>query len=416
VPEVVAVAEQQAVDGQRADGHWYISVDDHVVEPPSLWWDRLSAKDREVGPRVVQDTCEMVRRPETLAVQFIKGGDGPMMDWWLYEDLAKPVQKVVACVGFPVDEHTTGPIAYADMRPGCYDQKARLADMDVNWTERSLCFPYIPRFSGQMFYEATDKALARRCVEAYNDWMVEEWCAGSGGRLIPLCIISLWDPVAAAAEIRRNAGRGVRAITFPEMPHYLGLPSIHDPSGYWDPVFDAANETQTVLCMHIGSASKMADVSPFCPRAANTVLTFSLAQMSFTEWLVSGVLAKYPKLKIAYSESQVGWMPFVIERLDKCFAHTAYAEMPAFVTEPPSTYIKGRVFGCFFDDDTGVAARQAIGVGQLLFESDYPHQDSTWPHTSEVVDRIAEQVSAEELEMILRTNAIEMLGLPAELG
>ncbi len=155
-----------------AGEHWLISVDGHVVEPPNVWWDRLSTRDREVGPRVVRDTCETRREPQNLRVTYVKGGNGPMTDWWLYEDLAKPVQKVVACAGIPIDEHNTDPIAYADMRPGCYDPVERLKDMDVNFMERSLCFPYITRFCGQMFYEAKDKELALRCVRAYNDWMI----------------------------------------------------------------------------------------------------------------------------------------------------------------------------------------------------------------------------------------------------
>jgi predicted TIM-barrel fold metal-dependent hydrolase len=390
---------------------WIISVDDHVVEPPHVWTDRLSSRDRESGPRVVQDTCETVKDARTLRVSYVKGGEGPLIDWWLYEDLAKPVPKVVACAGYPVDEHTTDPIAYRDMRPGCYDPQARLADMDLNSTERSLCFPFIPRFCGQMFYEAKDKTLAMRCVSAYNDWMVEEWCGSSGGRLLAVGLIPLWDPVAAAAEIRRNAARGCRAITFPEMPHHLGLPSIHDPDGYWDPVFDACNETATVLCMHIGSGSRMAETSPFAPRAANTAMTFSMAQLSLVEWLVSGNLVRYPKLKIAYSESQIGWIPFILERLDNVFVHSAYAELPAIITQPPSSYVPGRVYGCFFDDDTGLRNRDAVGVTQIAFEIDYPHQDTTWPNTSKVVERMAEQVTPEELERIVRTNAMEMLGL-----
>ena len=334
-----------------------------------------------------------------------------MMDWWIYEDLAKPVEMVVACAGIPIDEHNTDPIAYEDMRPGCYDPVARLADMDLNKTERSLCFPStVSRFCGQMFLEAKDKDLASRCVQAYNDWMVEEWCGDSQGRLVPLCLIQLWAPDIAADEIRRNAARGVRALTFSEMPHYLGLPSIHDPSGYWDPVFAAADETGTVVCMHIGSGSRY-DISPYAPRAVNTVLTFANAQKSLVEWLCSGVLVRYPNLKIAYSESQVGWMPFVMERIDKTFTHTGYSELPALIDQPPSSYIKDRVFGCFFDDDTGIANRDVIGVGQMLFESDYPHQDSTWPNTDQVVARIASQVNDAELDMILRTNAIRMLGL-----
>jgi predicted TIM-barrel fold metal-dependent hydrolase len=395
--------------------HWYISVDDHVVEPPNLWTDRLSRADREIGPRVVRDTCEVRRDPANLRVEYVKGQDGAMTDWWLYEDLAKPVQKVVACAGLPVEEHDTSPISYDEMRAGCYDPVARLADMDVNYCERSLCFPYITRFCGQMFYEATDKDLADRCVLAYNDWMIDEWAGGSGGRLLPVCLIQLWNPQAAAAEIRRNAARGNKAITFPEMPHYLSLPSIHHPSSYWDPVFQACDETGTVICMHIGSASKMADVSPYAPRAANTVMTFSMAQLSFVEWLVSGVLVRFPNLKIAYSESQVGWMPFVMERLDKVFTHTAYAELPDIIDRPPSSFIPDRVFGCFFDDDTGIANRGVIGVGQMLFEVDYPHQDTTWPNTDRVTARMAEMMNASELELVLRGNAIRMLGLEERL-
>ena len=141
-------------------------------------------------------------------------------------------------------------------------------------------------------------------------------------------------------------------------------------------------------------------------------LTNMNSQMSMADWLLSGVLARFPQLKIAFSESQIGWMPFMIERLDKCFTHTAYAEMPSIVTEPPSHYIKDRVYGCFFDDETGIKNRDSIGVSQLLFEVDYPHQDTTWPHTAKIVDKLAEQVSPVELEMILRGNAIKMLGLP----
>src|SRR5690606_33157948 len=136
-----------------------------------------------------------------------------------------------------------------------YDQKARLEDIDVNWVEASLSFPTFPRFCGQTFLEASDRELASLCVTAYNDWMVEEWSANTGGRLIPLTIVPLWDPVAAAAEVRRNAERGVRALAFSEIPYHLGLPSIHDKE-HWEPLWQACEETSTVVCMHIGSSSK----------------------------------------------------------------------------------------------------------------------------------------------------------------
>ena len=390
---------------------WIISVDDHVVEPPSLWQDRLTGLDREVAPRVVADTCQTIYEPMTRAVRYVKGGEGPVVDWWIYENTAKPIPMVVACAGYPFEEHTIEAIAYADMRPGCYDSTARLADMDENHTERSLCFPYVTRFAGQWFLEATDKDLALRCVQAYNDWMVDEWCGDTGGRLIPLGLVPLWDADLAAAEVYRTAARGMRAITFTEMPSNLGLPSIHDPSRFWDPLFRACDETGTVICMHIGSGSKMADVSPFAPRAANTALTFAMAQTSLVEWLVSGNLVRFPKLKIAYSESQIGWMPFILERLDKVFEHREYAGMDPIITERPSSYMAGRVYGSFFDDEVGIANRHIIGVKQLVFEIDYPHQDTTWPNTLAVVEKMASMVTPAELECILRTNALDMLGI-----
>jgi predicted TIM-barrel fold metal-dependent hydrolase len=394
---------------------WVVSADDHVVEPPSIWWDRLSTRDRELGPRVEQDTCETTTDPDTGGTVYIKGKDGPMTDWWVYEDWAKPMSRVSACAGLPWEMHTPEPINYADMRPGYYQPAARVADMDLNYTERSLCFPNMIRFCGQIFHEAKDKDIAMKCVRAYNDWMIDEWCGPYGGRLIPLCLVPFWDPVATAAEIRRNAGRGCRAITFPEIPNYLGLPSIYDPSGFWEPVFEACNETSTVICMHIGSGSKLVQASPHAPMAVTLTMKHDVSQLAMTEWLCSGVLARYPKLKIAFSESQIGWVPYVLERIDKVYTHETYAQFPSIITEPPSTYMKGRVYLTFFDDETGVRDREAIGVSQIAFEVDYPHQDTTWPDTRLAVEKMAKLMDASELEKVLRGNTLEMLGLPDTL-
>ena len=148
-----------------------ISVDDHVIEPPHVWQDRLPAKLRERGPRVERDSyrIEWVNGIQT----FVKGGDGPVTDWWVYDDVTWCHQMLNASAGYAPDEWWMGPIAFDQMRPGCYDVKARLADMDENHVEASLCFPTFPRFCGQLFAERADKDLALTCVRAYNDWMVE---------------------------------------------------------------------------------------------------------------------------------------------------------------------------------------------------------------------------------------------------
>ena len=391
---------------------WVISVDDHVVEPKDVWSSRLPHALRDQGPHVVEDTCEVTFDPKTGAHSFVKGGDGPIADWWIYGDAMRPIPQVMACAGSRPEDFTLQPIPFSAMRPGCYDRDARLADMDINRVERSLCFPTFPRFAGQMFHEATDKDVALLSVRAFNDWMIEEWCAPSGGRLIPLCIVPLWDAQLAAVEVRRIAALGCRAITFPELPSYLGLPSIHDVDLFWEPLWQACNETGVTIHMHIGSGSKMPQTSIDAPSGVGVAVTSINAFMALADWLLSGVLARYPNVKIAFSESQVGWMPYVIERCDRVFQQSSgWSKINASITELPSTYVPGRVYGCFFDDMVGIETRDLIGVTQLLFETDYPHQDSTWPHTPEVVARIAAKVSAAELEMMMRTNAIELLSL-----
>jgi predicted TIM-barrel fold metal-dependent hydrolase len=152
------------------------------------------------------------------------------------------------------------------------------------------------------------------CVQAYNDWMVEEWCAGTGGRLVPLCLVPLWDGELAAAEVRRNAARGVRAVAFTELPSYLGLPSPH--SGHWDRFFRACSETETAVCMHIGSGTKTPQASPDAPDAVAASIIFGNSAASMADFLYSGVFVRFPQLKVLYAECQIGWIPYLLERLD----------------------------------------------------------------------------------------------------
>ena len=284
-----------------------------------MWQDRLPAKYREIGPRL--------ERRKVKNMKFVGGvfsyeaagdnEDGTWCDWWLIEDLQYPLTRLSAAAGYPRDEITVSPITMDDMRKGCWDQKARLEDMDVNHVDASLAFPSFPRFCGQTFAERKDKVLGDLCVKAYNDWMFDEWCAGTNGRLIPLIIVQLWDAKLAADEIRRNAARGCHAVTFSEIPPFLGFPSIHDKDGYWDPFLAACEETDTVINMHIGSSSKMPSTSADAPAAVGSTLTYMNAAMSLTDWLMSGVFERFPKLTIAYSEGQIGWIPYVLERADK---------------------------------------------------------------------------------------------------
>src|ERR671910_112087 len=246
-----------------------ISVDDHVVEPPTLWTDRLPSKYADRAPRVERDKAKF--HFEGGVFSYERGvEDGQWCDWWLYDDLVYPFPKLSAAIGF--DDLDVTPTTFDEIRPGCWIQSDRLADMTANHVEASVCFPNtLPRF--------------------------------------------------------------------------------------WDPLFRACEETGTVVCMHIGSSSKMPATSPDAPFIVSSTLTFSNAMGSMLDYIFSGTLDRFPGLTIAYSEGQVGWMPYVLERADKLWAERGDNSFGTSLPQKPSSYVHHRIYGCVFDDEIGLKNR-----------------------------------------------------------
>ncbi len=392
-----------------------ISVDDHVVEPPDLWTSRLPAKYQDVCPRVERDRALPVVGRTLGSMDTQKGHpDGQWADFWRYEGKVNMLPFSSVAYGRQGLDFT--PITFDEIDPACWQQGPRLEAMDRNHVEASICFPNIlPRFCGQTFLEASDKELALLCVQAYNDWMIDEWCAGDAhGRLIPLTLVPLWDVQLAVAEVERCAARGSHAITFCEAPYHLGLPSVHDVDRYWDPLFAACEETQTVINMHIGSSSQMPRTSPDAPMFVSSTLTFMNALGSMVDFLISGTFVRFPELHIAYSESQAGWAPYVLERADKLWEQRkAGTFFGSDLPERPSSYFADHIWLCIFEDETALETRDRIGMGQLTFEVDYPHLDTTYPHTKKVAEEIAAAAGLDEHEtwQLFRGNAIRAYGL-----
>jgi predicted TIM-barrel fold metal-dependent hydrolase len=398
-----------------------ISVDDHVVEPPHVWQTYLPQRFREKGPRVEREKWgPFVHKPGARYRNTVDP-DGKEGDFWIFEDEVIYVHK--SFVAIPLSATPDGdvknfdrtvmqmvPITYDEMRPGCYDREARIEDFELNWVDGSLPFPTFPRFCGQTFLEAKDHELGLACVQAYNDWMVEEWCEPSRGYNIPLCIMPLWDAGLAAAEIERMAAKGVHAFCFSEIPTRLKLPSIH--SGEWDPMFAAADANDIVLCMHVGSSSTMPAASPDSPEAVGGTVAFNNVMASMADWLFSGNLIRFPNIKLAYSEGQIGWIPYALERADTVWEHhNPWMHTKDRIPELPSSYYWGRIFGCFTADRHGLANIDACGEDNICFETDYPHTDTTWPHSKEYAEKMIDGITDEQAYKVLRGNAIKMLSL-----
>jgi predicted TIM-barrel fold metal-dependent hydrolase len=393
-----------------------ISVDDHVTEPPDLWTSRLAQKFQSRAPRVKRDKIKA--HPDARLMQYeIGAADGQDGDYWIFDE--QPLKyglltPITHAIGY---EKAMGnyPLTYDSIHPGAWIQADRLADMTRNHVEASLCFPNIvPQFCGQTFLRQPDKELSLACIQAYNDWVIDEWCCGEGrGRLIPLALSPFWDPVLAAAEIRRCAAKGCFAVSFCENPHDLGLPSLYD-TQWWAPFFDACNETSTNISMHIGSSDVLPTTSPDAPYMMTSILMFQDSMTSMLNFVLAGVFERYPNLKIAYSEGQIGWLPYAIRRADKVWAGkdkegAGYKRTP----NPPSSYIPGHVYGCIFDDDTALHCRKLIGMSQIMIEVDYPHSACHYPHVLETGLALCAEAGLDDAEryQLFRGNAIEAYGL-----
>jgi predicted TIM-barrel fold metal-dependent hydrolase len=377
---------------------WLISVDDHVLEPPNVWIDRVAAKDRDRAPHMEVDD------------------DG--QDYWVYDGKRYPSSGLSAVAGKSKEEFSPEPLPYSEMRPGCYDAKARIEDMDRAGILASLCFPTITRFCGQLFMEASDRDFGLVCLKAYNDWMIEEWSGAVPGRYIPLILIPMWDPKLAVAEMHRCAEKGATTFAFSENPAPIGLPTIHDKNRYWDPVMSAANELEMVASMHVGSSSQVPQIAPDSPFMANLAWGAIRTSGAMLSWIFSGMFERYPKLKIALSEGEIGWMPYFLERaeqvLDKQrhwvkkgqrFMDHAGNEGVDLDTLDVRATFRDHVFGCFIDDAHGIASIDEIGEDNIMCETDYPHSDSTWPNCVEVVKNRIGHLSPEVQYKILRGNA-----------
>lgn len=385
-----------------------ISADDHVIEPAHVWQDRMPSKHKELAPKIVIAPQGEMTLNDGVWVETPGTGD-KMAAWWHFENKRYQIKQMVACPGIPPEEVTMEGVTYDDIAPGCYDPIARLADMDINHVEASLCFPNYPRFCGQLFSEADDLELGLLCVQAYNDWMIDEWCGSSGGRLIPLCIVPLWDAELAAKEIYRVAEKGCRAVAWSELPAWLGRPGLH--GDYWDPFLKACEETQTVICMHIGSGTKTVQTSPEAPTVVTANLIVCNSAASMIDWIFSGKFEQFPNLKLLYAESQIGWIPYFIERADDTWRTHQWAQGEKRIPKPPSHYYKRHVYSCFFKDTVGIDLLDRIGEDNVLFETDYPHQDGTFPNTLAIAEELFGHLEQETIDKIARDNAIKLFGL-----
>jgi predicted TIM-barrel fold metal-dependent hydrolase len=375
------VTEQHDVDDLV-----FISVDDHVVEPPDLFHGHIPDRYADRAPRVVRtDTGN---------------------DVWVFEGAEVPNIGLNAVAGRPKDEYGIDPTSFEEMRPGCFDVHERIKDMSAGGVLACMCFPSFPSFSGRLFHACEDKDLALAVVRAYNDWHVDTWCGTYPGRMIPMALPVLWDPELCAQEIRRVAAKGCHSLTFTENPATLGLPSFHDE--HWDPMWRALVDEGTVLNIHLGSSGQLAVTAPDAPIDVMITLQPMNICMAAADLVWSRIFKEYPTMRVALSEGGTGWIPYFLDRLDRTYEMHHRWTGQDLGGRLPSDVFREHILTCFIADPIGLALRDEIGIDNICWEQDYPHSDSSWPHAPEELVTTAARydVPRADLDKITHENAM----------
>jgi predicted TIM-barrel fold metal-dependent hydrolase len=361
-----------------------VSVDDHLIEPAGMFEHHMPARLKGRAPRIA------------------KGTDGA--HHWVVEGMRAPGLGLNAVMGRPPEEYGFEPVAYDQVRKGCFDVHARIEDMNANGVLGSICFGSFPGFAGARFQKIEDKELALAVIRAYNDWHFHDWCSQYPGRFIPIALLPLWDAGLAAAEVERMVKLGVHAVAFPENPALIGLPSLHSQS--WDPLWKICADNRVVLCAHIGSAGNApypSDESPI--DAWITSMPISIANAA-ADWTFAAFWRKYPQLRMALSEGGIGWIPYLLERADFTQQHHSAWTHSKLGGEKPSDVFKRHVITCFIDDEFGLRNRYDIGVDMITWECDYPHSDSVWPRSPESLWGRIKLLPGDEIAKITHLNAM----------
>jgi predicted TIM-barrel fold metal-dependent hydrolase len=362
-----------------------ISSVDHVIEPPDVWTRRLP-KNKFAGRIPQLERCT----------------DGS--DQWSVDGRKFPLC-AVARVGALMHGRVNVPKRWEEIPKAAYDPTSHLKALDEDGVDCVVLYPSLAGFSGEIFAGISDPELELACVGAYNDWLIDEWAAASK-RFVPQCLVPLAPIEAAVKEIRRAVARGHRGIIFPAEPiHLRNLPHIN--SEYYDPVWAACQELDVALCFHAGSAPELQfpmapNMAPELAAAFQSVARPASAVLDLTNILFSGILLRFPKLNVVFAESTIGWGTFLLEYAD----HQYEQDHCGYELKPSEMFHRQCYLTAWYDDAKIYASH--IGVDNILWSSNFPEANSSWPDTRRFAAKCLAGMSDSQQQQILSANAAKL--------
>ena len=386
-------------------GDRIVDADCHILEPPDIWTNWLPERYRDQAPKLVKDS---------------QGGDA-----WLTAVGGDPDPiGLTATPGMPFDDFRWFGVTYDEARTGCYNGAARLEDMNIDGVHAEVLFP--PQRTLSHFLGDDDDDFVLAGVEAYNNFLFEEFCAPDPERLIGVAQIPSLGIDVAVDGLRKAKARGAKGVLLSNWPS--GNPSL---SREDDPFWAAAVDEGIPVSVHINIISRkqrakgreaaakvgnaLYDMSSEATRAkaiGGMSHVFSMAAGNITSMLFTGVFDRFPELQVCWIETGVGWLPHFIECLDdRYWRNRGWGDLP--IEQPPSYYWYRNNAATFITDRSGIALRHQVGIDNMMWSSDYPHHGNDWPYSRKVIEDTMNDIPVEEKAKITGGNARRIWHLDA---
>ena len=369
--------------------------DSHVSEPLNLWRERLPAKYRDKAPRM------------------LKEHEGKPGAWWLIEEGREPHNVIL---GFGANktleelQQFLKGFSYAGAHRGGWDPAQRLKDMDQDGVAGDVLYTTL----GFRMFWIRDAGFQRACFQVYNDWLAE-FCSYSPKRLRGLGLISLYDPKQGAEDLEDCAKKGLAggliwASPPDELPFY---------SKVYDSFWTAAQELRMPLSLHeFAGFERIYWESTAEKRTVANAVASHEVETTFATFILSGILERFPRLKIISAELNCGWLAYFLHRMDRAFDSRGVrlqgSPFPTKLTMKPSEYFRRQLFATFIDDPYGLAHRDEIGVDNLLWSSDFPHSATFWPHSREKIAEDFQGIGEEDKRKILSETVAKLYGFEVD--
>lgn len=354
-----------------------ISADSHVVPLPSFWREYLPERFRDRAP-YVEET--------------------PEGEVSVFEGRRTPVMAINSNAGRDKKDMGFTYRRFADQMPGGHDPAARLADLDLDGVQAEVIYG-----GGPLATEDHELFIASHY--AYNDWLAD-FCSYAPDRMLGVACIPFDSVESAVAEVYRTREKGLRSTLISAQP-----PEGHLFDAAWEPLWHALVETGMPAGLHVGFGFKRKHRFDGGPAFMTDVMMTKMEMAGpLADLIFGGVLQRHPELRVISVEAYIGWLPFVAEYIDHAYrTHRYWNDLG--LEEMPSHYLRRQVYATFIEDPVGLRERHAFGVGNIMFSTDYPHGESTFPNSRAFVEKHFADVPADETRRIVYENCAGLYGI-----